>query len=153
MCFSEVMKYCNTGRIVKTPKEPKPVENKSLKFIEKIKRQQQIEEFEEEEQANIQIPEPEPSRNVNNPYVYLDLHYMTVRIAEEMFIKEIILARKLNYSTIVAVTGKGLHSYDNKPVIKNKIIDYCEKNDIEYQEDPENPGRLICYLSNIVNDV
>ena len=44
---------------------------------------------------------------------------------------------------ITIITGKGLHSVDNNPLIKNKLIEYCKSNEVPSHVDSSNTGRII----------
>lgn len=70
----------------------------------------------------------------------LDLHSCTLETLDYL-IKE---KDSLNSSVkIVIITGKGLHSADNTPLIKNKLIGYCDANRLPYNVDLKNEGVMI----------
>ena len=132
----------------------------SLPYIEKLKNKKKLDEElqklncslsssdDERTETNISRSEPEPT-TLNNPNVVIDFHHMNIPTAKEMFYRAYNLALSQKSEKIIAITGKGLHSFKKEPVIKQTIINLCEDEGMFYEEAPNNSGMLYCYMKKL----
>ncbi|KAF8629156.1 hypothetical protein AX17_005741 [Amanita inopinata Kibby_2008] len=86
------------------------------------------------------------SRNMTQRAQTVDVHGLRVIEAIEVTENAFREALASGHGTLRVITGKGLHSKNNQPVIKNALIKTMERQKIPCKPDPTNSGILILSL-------
>ncbi|KAF8629842.1 hypothetical protein AX15_003208 [Amanita polypyramis BW_CC] len=86
------------------------------------------------------------ARNPPERLLTVDVHGLRVQEAIEITEKAFRDALTSGHGTLRVITGRGLHSKNNLPVLRNALIREMEKQRIPCEQDPVNPGALILSL-------
>lgn len=79
----------------------------------------------------------------------IDLHHLFVREAITSLTNHINTVRSSkNLSKLTVIVGRGHHS-KNGPKLNGAVADFASKNNIPYDVDPKNPGRMLLWIANV----
>ena len=90
-------------------------------------------------------PETEPELN-DDPRVH-NLHVMTKNQARAEVKKLYMYYKNKGEGDFTVITGWGRHSKNGEPQIRPAVIEMLQKFDCNYEIQPDNPGRIIIYIS------
>ncbi|PFH49782.1 hypothetical protein AMATHDRAFT_146907, partial [Amanita thiersii Skay4041] len=84
--------------------------------------------------------------NMSHSSQTVDVHGLRPQEAIEVTEKAFREALASGHGTLKVITGKGLHSKNNIPVLRNNLIKSMEEQRIPCEIDPNNSGVLILRL-------
>lgn len=77
----------------------------------------------------------------------LDLHYLTVEEAQIILVESLERFQEKGEKVVNIIVGKGLHSGENGPKLRDLVINYAQLMNYEFKNDDKNFGCIILKLN------
>lgn len=117
--------------------------SEAKKFSEKGDENRKNMEYFHKEAAKISFATNNNNDNKNN---VLDLHGLTVEEAEVILEDNVEKIQKKGEKELMVIVGKGLHSGDEGPKLKELVMNYAMIMNYKYKFEEKNQGCIILYL-------
>jgi hypothetical protein len=79
----------------------------------------------------------------------IDLHLMGAKPAMEKLMQQLTLIKAMDSPggvLVRVITGRGNHSKDGVPAIRNRVTAYLQDGEFEHSIDPDNPGVVLVHI-------